>query len=65
MSPTEINLAVSEVLGEALEVVRQRGFSLVEPHINDPNFDQHVPSIIDWDATVEEDRVISLYEVAT
>ena len=64
MSPTEINHAVAQVLGEALEVVRRRGFSLVEPHINDPEFDDRDPSIIDWDATSEEDQVISLYEAA-
>lgn len=63
MSPTEINHAVAQVLGEALEVVQRRGFGLVEPHINDPNFDQRDPSVIDWDA-FGDDRVISLYEVA-
>ena len=63
MYPTEINHAVAEVLGEALEVVQRRGFGLVEPHINDPNFDQRDPSVIDWDAS-GDDRVISLYEVA-
>ena len=63
MSPTEINHAVAEVLGEALDVVRRRGFGLVEPHINDPDFDQRDPSVIDWDAP-GDDRVISLYEVA-
>ena len=36
MSPTEVNRAVADVLGEALSVVRQRGFSLLEPEYEKP-----------------------------
>ena len=66
MTSSEINRAVANVLGEALEVVRQRGFDLVEPHhVIDTDFDTHDPSTIDWDATDINDRVASIYEVAT
>ena len=65
MTSSEINRAVANVLGEALEVVRQRGFDLVEPHhIIDSDFDTQDPSTIDWDATDSRDRVASIYEVA-
>ena len=64
MSQAEINRAVARVLGEALEVVRQRGFDLVEHHLIDSDFDTHHPSTIDWDATDNRDRVASIYEVA-
>ncbi len=63
MPPTEINHAVAEVLYEALNIVRRRGCGWVEPHINDTDFDQQDPSVIDWDAS-GDNRVISLYEVA-
>ena len=66
MTSSEINRAVANVLGEALEVVRQRGFDLVEHHhVVDAEFDTHNPSTIDWDATDSRDRVASIYEVAT
>jgi hypothetical protein len=66
MTSSEINRAVAKVLGEALEVVCQRGFDLVEPHhVIDTDFDAHNPSTIDWDATDVNDRVTSVYEVAT
>ena len=39
MTSSEINRAVAKVLGEALEVVRQRGFDLVEHHLIDSDFD--------------------------
>ena len=65
MTSSEINRAVAQVLGEAIEVVRQRGFSLVEPHVVDPDFDTQFPSTIDWDATDSCDRVTSIYEVAS
>ena len=63
MSQAEINRAVARVLGEALEVVQQRGFSLLD-HV-DPDFDTNDPSTIDWDATDNHDRVTSIYEVAS
>ena len=44
MSPPEINHLVAKVLGEALEVVRKRGFDLV------------ALTPIDWDATDNHDR---------
>ena len=62
MSQSEINHAVAQVLGEVLDVVRRRGFGLVEPHISDPDFNPQAPSVIDWDATSEDEKVISLYE---
>ena len=43
MSQSEINHAVAQVLGEALDVVRRRGFGLVEPHISDPDFNPQAP----------------------
>ena len=61
MTSSEINRAVAKVLGE---VVRQRGFDLVEHHLIDSDFDTHHPSTIDWDATDSNDRVASIYEVA-
>ena len=64
MTSSEINRAVAKVLGEALDVVRQRGFDLVEHHLIDSDFDTHQPSTIDWDATDSRDRVASIYEVA-
>ena len=64
MTSSEINRAVAKVLGEALDVVRQRGFDLVEHHFIDSDFDTHDPSTIDWDATDGRDRVASIYEVA-
>ena len=64
MTSSEINRAVANVLGEALEVVRQRGFDLVEHHLIDSDFDTHHPSTIDWDATDSNDRVASIYKVA-
>ena len=63
MSQAEINRAVARVLGEALEVVQQRGFSLLD-HV-DPDLDTHDPSTIDWDATDNQDRVTSIYEVVS
>ena len=65
MTSSEINRAVAKVLGEAIEVVRQRGFDLVEPHHIDSDFDTQDPSTIDWDATDSNNRVASIYEVAT
>jgi hypothetical protein len=66
MTSSEINRAVANVLGEALDVVRQRDFDLVEHHhVVDAEFDTHNPSTIDWDATDSRDRVASIYEVAT
>ena len=66
MTSSEINRAVANVLGEALDVVRQRGFDLVEHHhVIDADFDTRNPSTIDWDATDSRDRVASIYEVAT
>ena len=65
MTSSEINRAVANVLGEALDVVRQRGFDLVEHHYAiDTDFGTHHPSTIDWDATDSRDRVASIYEVA-
>ena len=66
MTSSEINRAVAKVLGEALDVVRQRGFDLVEHHhVIGTDFDTHNPTTIDWDATDSRDRVASIYEVAT
>ena len=62
MSPTEINHAVAQVLGEALEVVQQRGFSLLD-HVVNPDFDTRDPLTIDWDANDDSERVVSIYEL--
>ena len=64
MSPTEVNRAVADVLGEALSVVRQRGFSLLEPEYEKPANEFRDPITIDWDADDGEDWVTSIYEVA-
>lgn len=62
MSPSEINHAVAQVLGEALEVVQQRGFSLLD-HAKNPDFDPRAPAVIDWDASEDNERVVSICEL--
>ena len=64
MSPAEINRAVANVLGEALSVVQQRGFSLLEPEFEKQNNDFHQPRTIDWDAINDGDRAISIDDIA-
>ena len=64
MSPAEINRAVANVLGEALSVVQQRGFSLLEPEFEKQGSDFHDPRTIDWDATTDRDRAISIDDIA-
>ena len=64
MSQAEINRAVANVLGEALSVVQQRGFSLLEPEFEKKGSDFHDPRTIDWDATNKGDRAISIDEIA-
>ena len=64
MSPAEINRAVADVLGEALSVVQQRGFSMLEPEFEKQGNDFHNPRTIDWDAINDGDRAISIDEIA-
>jgi hypothetical protein len=47
----ELDHAVATATGEDLEVIRQRGFSMVNPHDQDfdPEPDLLPPQYVDWD----------------
>lgn len=52
----EFEQAVASVTGEDLQVIRQRGFSLIEV-VDEEDFDfepeDYLPNYIDWDARLE------------
>lgn len=51
MTQSELNHAVSEALGEDINDIRSRGFSLVDIDNDDfdPECDRQEPQTIDWD----------------
>lgn len=50
-SQRDVNRAVATATGEDLQVIRSRGFSLVDPHNDnfDPEPDLRPPQYVDWD----------------
>ena len=51
MTQNQLNLAVSNALGEEVSEIRRRGFSLIDPFDADFDYecDQQPPQVIDWD----------------
>lgn len=51
MTQHDLNSAVALATGESLCEIRRRGFSIADPHEVrfDPEPDQLIPQMIDWD----------------
>ena len=51
LNQRELDNAVARATGEDLQVIRHRGFSLINPSDVDfdPEVDQRAPYVIDWD----------------
>ena len=51
VTQNQLNLAVSNALGEEVSEIRRRGFSLIDPFDADFDYecDQQPPQVIDWD----------------